>query len=199
MKVLLKVFLLVLLVFATYSVSYGDEYDDEKVSWYLGALTLYGFEDSIDAPLESDDTFGLNARWGVRFDTPSDEIDLALELNFTWYDTVDVGFLGTKFAEIDMWSLTLRPKLYVSGIADGRFAPYVYAGVGYMEGDSKVTAGPFAGAKDSESGFVFELGTGLEVSITDYVGVFVEAGYVEPPDDFDLSLWTVGVGVLFRF
>lgn len=197
MKVLLDLYLPILLVCATYSASYGD--DDEKVSWYVGALTLYGFEDSIDAPFESDDIFGLNARWGVRFDTPSEEIDLALELNFAWYDTVDIAIFGTEIGEIDMWSLTLRPKLYFSGIADGRFAPYVYAGAGYMEGDAKITAGLFAGTKDSQSGFVFELGTGLEVSITDYVGVFAEAGYVEPPDDFDMSLWTVGVGVLFRF
>ncbi len=197
MKVFLKLFLPVLLVFATYSVSYGDEYVDEEVSWYLGALTLYAFEDFFDEPLE----FGLGAKWGVRFDTPSNEIDLALELNFVWYDTVDQDDpTGAKIAEIDMWYLTLRPKLYFSGIAGGRFAPYVYAGAGYMEADRKITAGIDIGAEKSSSGFVFELGTGLEVAITNFVWVFTEVGYVEPTGDLDgLSHWTVGGGILFRF
>ena len=51
MKVLLKAFLPVLLVYATYSVSYADEFDNDDdegmISWYLGALTLYAFQEDF--------------------------------------------------------------------------------------------------------------------------------------------------------
>ena len=137
---------------------------------------------------------------GLRYRVPSSQGALALELNFASYDTTDFfDPTGAKIAEIDMWSVTLRPKLYLH-ILDSRLAYYFFMGFGYMEADRKITAGPSSGEEEHDSGFVFEVGSGLEVSITDHVGVFTEANLLVPTGELsDLSLWTVGVGILFRF
>ncbi|MCH7916268.1 MAG: outer membrane beta-barrel protein [Deltaproteobacteria bacterium] len=147
-------------------------------------------------------TFVLGAKLGLRYDAPAHESGaLALELNFAWYDTVDVDDpTGAKIAELDIWSVTLRPKFYMVVGPDRRFGYYLYLGFGYMEADRKITAGSSSGMEDDESGFVFEVGLGLEVSIADHVSVFIETGAVEPTGPLhDLSLWTVGGGIVFRF
>lgn len=208
MKVFPKVLLFVLLVLATFSVSHGDEFVDEDVGWYYG-VSVFGasieLEDDLfdfgDADTDSDATAGVGAKWGLRLDTASNEVDFALELNFTWYDSFDRSYsIGGDISETDVWSVTLRPKLYISGIGNGRFAPYVYAGVGVMSADEEFTGGIRMGTKSSDVEFVAELGAGLEVALTKHVGVFTDLGYVRPYGALeDLSHVTLGTGIVFRF
>jgi hypothetical protein len=150
-------------------------------------LAAAGFP-GVNASVDVDDTWGLNARLGGRFGSW-----FAMELVGDWFDEadVDVDLSGAGpgvSADVEAWAVTYNLKGY---LLTGRVQPYVLAGGGYLDIDAdEVDAGDFT----------WRLGGGYDFYTTENIVLNLEAAYYVPTGDVrDFDFITVGLGLLYRF
>ena len=168
---------------------------DENAGWYGGLSVGSAFE-NFDLPsgVDTDDSIVLGAQLGFRYKTDNDSVHPALEFKFRWFDDFDVDYLGSDVAEVEAWSISLRPKVY---FGNSTVQPYLLAGVGWMDGELSIPALSYS---VSESDLLLEVGGGIEFMVGSRTSLFIEADYLLPQGDLeDFEVWEVGAGLNIRF
>lgn len=122
---------------------------------------------------------------------------LAAEAQIEWQGDQDVlnPFDGTVAGSISRADATANLKAY---LLTGRFQPYGVLGIGWGR------FGCSAGCPSSESvnGFLARFGGGFDLYITQMIGVYAEAAYMQPAFDVQgvgVEYGTAGAGVVLRF
>lgn len=164
---------------------------------YLGAGGLYAFLVSAEDEFESaivdtsiDDTFGVSLLYGAQTD-----FGVSVEIQFDWFDPYDVDqttALGSFSDELAMYSLT--SNIGYHPMHESFFDPYVTVGGGWM----------YAGLDDfgaSGNGIVVSVGVGVNLWVTDHIGLRLEGQYVHPVTGQIEHLETLQprAGLLYRF
>lgn len=153
--------------------------------WYLGAGALFSIE-NFDC--DTDNAWGYNIRGGRRI---NDYVAVEAEWehpvsNFDDSNKVD-GF-GRLNGDVEAWNLTANGKVYP---ITGRFQPYALVGAGYGQADLP---------HDDNGGFIARFGLGLDVLITDNIGVDAEVGYVLGTGALsDYDQIPISLGVFYNF
>ena len=164
--------------------------------WYGGFSIAHAFENFDDGGLgvEIDDSIALGAQLGFRFASDSGKAQPAIEFKYRLYDEFEISAPGFgQVGEAEAWSIAVRPKIY---IGEGTTTPYVFVGLGWMDGELSISG---LGSVD-ESDMMFEFGGGVEFSMSERAGLFIEADYVLPQGDLDdFEVWELGVGFNIRF
>lgn len=163
---------------------------------YVGiqALGLLESYDDSGGAIQAEDTYGIGIKYGLRFDGPSEKMDLGLELNLNWYSTMDINVLGLE-TEFDTVSFMARYKMYATSLGNGAIEPYFYAGLGVQ-----VVVWDVAGTTITEADSAYELGLGAEWDVAEHVSLFAEGGYVLSTGQLDgLDFVGVAAGINFKF
>lgn len=178
----------VLTLFAVQSAS--AQSSDWKSRQYIGITIGAAFENFDDTgSLDIDESIVLGAQLGFRFKNEFGSFQPALDLKIRWYDGFDIEDDG----EIDGWSVSLRPKVY---IGTGMARPYVFAGVGWMDASLSIDGS----SSVSDNDLLLEIGGGVELAIGRWQGFFAEINYVWPQGNLDgLDMFEVGIGYNFQF
>lgn len=115
---------------------------------------------------------------------------IAAEALFHWLGKTDVN-LGFGDTTIERWDALANVKISTAG----RFQPYAAVGMGY--GSYGVASGGGAGTL---GGFVARFGAGMDVYITQHVGIYADAAYTLTTGDIEpFDYATLEAGAIFRF
>ena len=167
---------------------------------YVGISGVWGAEDfdndfssfggaAIDTDVE--DGFGFGLKFGHRFAR-----HIAAEGHFEFIDEFDVSELGVDSADVETWALTANLRLYpVRGIIE----PYALIGTGIMHARLEDELGQFR--TERSTGFVGRFGGGVDLRMSEFVSLNLEASYLAPAGDQveDLDYVSVGWGLQFHF
>ena len=173
----------------------------ENYARYAG-FQVTGLLESFDdfgGLLDYENSFGLGARLGLRIDGNSESMDYAFELNINWYSSIDVddAATGLKVAELDAFSVMLRPKVYATNLGSDVFEPYAFIGIGFMNGELTI---PSLSISADATELAFEIGVGSEWNVTDSMSLFAEVGYFQPTGDLDdFPFVTIAGGLNYKF
>jgi len=153
--------------------------------WYLGAGALFSIE---NFECQSDDAWGYNIRAGRRIN-PFVAVEAEWEHPASKFDDSSrVDGFGRLGGDVDVWNLTANGKVYP---IQGQFQPYALVGVGYGQADMP---------HDDNGGFIARFGVGLDVLITDNIGVATEVGYVLGTGDLaNFDQIPISVGAFYNF
>ena len=121
---------------------------------------------------------------------------LAAEAEFEWITDVEFDIDNGTF--VDGETMTFAAS--VRGILPlGRFEPFAVIGIGAMYAgfeDSQDTGVRF----DEGSGFMWKLGGGFDLHVTEHVGIRFTTDWVQPQGKIkDLDYASVGGGLFYRF
>lgn len=157
------------------------EPEPETAYWYVQAGANFSVE-NFDIGGQ-DNGWGYNLRAGRRLcDMFAAEIQ---------WEHIPGDFEGGGF-DVDTWALTANGKFYP---ITGKVQPFALVGVGYEDG--RVHA--VRGAPDPD-GFAARFGIGLDVLITDNIGVAAEVDYLlETGDGPDLDQIPISLGFFYNF
>ncbi|MEM1281373.1 MAG: outer membrane beta-barrel protein [Cyanobacteria bacterium P01_H01_bin.152] len=129
----------------------------------------------IDASIDTDTGFGINAAVGYRFDNIRAEFEVGYNNNSV--DSVSVNDIETSVdGDIDNWKFLLNG--YYDIPTNSRFSPYVGGGVGLAivsANDVSATV-PILGdvdIDDSSTSFLFQFKAGVGYDITDALNTFL--------------------------
>lgn len=180
----------------------------DRPGWYLGAGGTYAFhwfpgdfDGDVGATTKTENTGGVNARAGYRFNSWA-----ATELEYEWLDGFENKVVGSRVFDLGYHVITANGKLLYP--AWGRFQPYGLLGVGVEIIDVSRRAGLGAGLDNNGVGFAGRVGAGLDVYITQHwlVNVGVDAVLSSTQiknsigkDLSNLFYIPVQAGVQFRF
>ncbi len=189
----------------------SDEPDYGRFGFYMGGGVTYAtdlYEDEIEDAFNTgfevdvDDTWGANARIGVRLLS-----FFALELQYEWLDSYDIEVQNAGGgSEVDTQTLTANLKFY---LPIQRFQPYLLAGVGYQryELDSSFFNGTIR-AKQDDYELAGRGGVGFDLYFTEHVVFYAEGFAVLSEAEIDIplvadvdNLFYAGgqAGLLYRF
>lgn len=170
----------------------------ERSGLYVGGGLTGGFTTRLEGQLtevpgvndvEVDPSVGLTARAGVRV-TPR----FAVEAQYEWMEDFETSIAGTEVAETTTQTVTGNLKGY---LGTGRVQPYLSAGAGFLRAKSD---DPVTTFQRTDTDFALRFGGGLDVYLTEVIGVSLDTSYVLPTGDVeDLDYVSVGAGVFFRF
>jgi hypothetical protein len=202
---MLRILTCVFIAMATVCVSNLARAQDDfsRTGCYVGLAGTVAFplgaedalEDLTGSSADVDESLGLHARGGCRSKWAGGEV------HFEWLEGFDVKADGLD-SKVDGWVLTLDGKLYpLAGLERKlpplarRFQPFATVGFGYLTFDLP------PGVDVDDWDFAGRFGGGLDVYVTRYIVISVDATYVLPvTDDLeDLNYLSVGWGVVFRF
>jgi len=156
--------------------------DYSRAGWYVVAAGNGSFENFDDALGDVDNTIGFNTRFGARL-AP----EAAMELQIEWSGRFDV--LGGAI-DVGLLVNTVNFNVY---FAEGRIQPYASVGIGYG-------ALFVPGLSDHPGNFVARTGGGVDVYITEQIGVNLDIDYVITTKDIDgFDYASFGWGVFYRF
>ena len=156
---------------------------------YFQAGGTNGIE-TFDLPssVQADNGLGFNLRFGKRVDP-----HFAVEAAFDW-----IGGFGLKEApltgSVDVWTLGVNVKAY---LLTDRVQPFLLLGMGGLF----VTGGnTIQNLRDNGSGFMGRFGAGLDVYVTERIGISVESAYVLPTGrSGNYDNITIGWSLFYRF
>jgi opacity protein-like surface antigen len=178
-----------------------DSYDYvDRSGAYIGFSTILAgmvelddeLEDDVGIDVDSDLTWGLQARAGYRVHPL-----FGAEVNFEWLaeldvETEDIGTLG----ELELWTLTADAKLFLPNWKNAQF--FVHAGAGVLEAEFTDDRG--FGISEDELDFAARFGAGMDIYLTRNVTVTVGASYVFPTGDVKhLDYVSGNAGLQYRF
>lgn len=168
---------------APVAVAPAPEPEPETAYWYIGAGANFSIE-NFDVG-GHDNGWGYNVRAGRRL------CDMfAAELQ---WEHIPGDFEAPGF-DVDTWALTANGKFYP---ITGKVQPFALVGVGYE--DARVRGNGRAGGPDQD-GFAARFGLGLDVLITDNVGIAAEVDYLLMAGDGpDLDQIPVSLGFFYNF
>lgn len=185
---------------AAFAQDYEDLPQTLERSLYLQVAGLIAFE-NFDSGRSGKNSGGFSMRVGLRTAAWG-----AVEAQFEWVrgmepDGNDAG---------DDWTTTFNARIYplTDKIMDGRVQPYLLVGVGatsyklndFMCGKPGGPAPP-CGDDGRHFGFSSRWGGGVDVYITDKVGVTLDCTYIWAAGTpiKDLSYLSLGLGAIYRF
>ncbi|MFK7898607.1 MAG: porin family protein [Myxococcota bacterium] len=157
---------------------------------YLGVAFVYGAEE-FDDDLVIKSSLGAAGIVGWRI-SPF----FATELRLTAFDGFDIQ-AGNGQAEIDGYAVTLNAKVYPF---QTRIQPFIVLGIGGIQLESDTRLDDGRRFKDQEADGLFRIGAGLDLPLSDYLSLTLEAAYLAPTDgltDFDVT--ELSTGVVYRF
>lgn len=155
--------------------------------WYIGAAAVYSIE-NFDR--DADNAWGYHGRAGRRINDM-----FALEImgehlasDFDDYKGAKPKPGKARGDDIEAWNLGVNGKVYP---ITGRFQPFALVGIGYGQADVK---------HGNRGDFIARFGLGLDVLITDNVGIAAEVDYILPSDDIkDFDQIPISLGVFYNF
>jgi opacity protein-like surface antigen len=174
--------------------------DDEGLGPYVrGGVTL-GWanvdDDFVGASVSNGVNAGFNIAGGYRF-MPA----LAGEIEFFYITGGDVEVNGATvpFAETNAYAFTANikayPLMFAADDATGLLQPYLVVGIG--GGSGEVTnVGVFSG---SEGTFLARFGGGLDLMLTNNLGVFADGSYYVTTKDVIGGIGTISFGGIVKF
>jgi opacity protein-like surface antigen len=178
-----------------------DPYDYvDRSGAYIGFSTILAgmvelddeLEDDVGMDIDSDLTWGLQARAGYRVHPL-----FGVEVNFEWLaeldiETEEVGTLG----ELEVWTLTADAKLFLPNWRNGQF--FLHAGAGALGAEQKKTSA-FGDSGDATD-FAARFGAGMDIYLTKNITVTVGASYVFPTGNVKhLDYVSGNAGLQYRF
>jgi opacity protein-like surface antigen len=157
------------------------------------------FEDQgVDVRVEPIETIGIDLRAGYRLHR-----NIATEIEFQWLSKSAIEIEQRTLARIESILFTGNVKGYIltdhiEEVLDGRFEPFLIAGVGIMHAKVKGDQG-FDGTQKDED-FVARFGGGMDVYLIPRVGFSFDVTYVVTTGDVNrLDHVMLGLGVLYHF
>ena len=181
-----------------------------RPGWYLGVGGTYAFhwypgnyDDDVGATTKTENTGGVNAQAGYRFNTWA-----AAELEYEWLDGFENLVAGSEVFTLTSHVVTVNGRFLYPGW--GRFQPYAVVGVGASIYEVNERAGLGATLDNSGIGFAARIGAGLDVYINEFWLLNVGIDAVIPTTTIDngnpaggnlsnLFYIPVQAGLQFRF
>ena len=157
------------------------EPEPETAFWYVQAGANFSVE-NFDVG-GHDNGWGYNLRAGRRLcDMFAAEVQ---------WEHIPGDFEGNGF-DVDTWALTANGRFYP---IKGRVEPFALVGIGYEDG----RVHSFNGAPDPD-GFAARFGLGLDVLVTDNIGLSAEVDYLlETGSGPDIDQIPMSLNVFYRF
>jgi opacity protein-like surface antigen len=160
--------------------------DYSRFGLYLGGGGSYGTDvftdeiaNSFNVPVDVDDTFGANARVGLRLFAP-----LALELQYEWLSEYDIEILGFDAFSLEQQALSANLKLY---LPIWRVQPYLLAGVGFVHYELEDSV-PGIDLSADDTVLAGRFGGGAEVYLTRHLALYGEGAVVLTAAEIDIDI-----------
>lgn len=169
----------------------GDAPDYARRGFYLRAGAAVGFEDSVPPSSPADVDSMVGASFGIGYRAHP---RLGIEGSFDWMrgDVMNRAN-GVTVGSWELWVLTADLKGY---LATGIIQPYGAIGLGVQ----RQTVSIVLLQPGSEVAFAPRFGGGIDVYLTDSVGLNLDAGYLLGTGGLDnANAVTLQVGVIARF
>lgn len=153
--------------------------------WYLGAGALFSIE---NFECQADDAWGYNLRAGRRINDLF-AVEAMWEHPVSKFDdTSRVDGYGNPGSDVNVYNATVNAKVYP---VQGQFQPYALAGIGWGQADL---------SHDHNSDFISRFAVGLDVLLTDNIGLVAEVGYVLGTGDLsNFDQIPVSFGAFYNF
>ena len=148
--------------------------------------------------VKAKETVGTDVRVGYRMHR-----NIAAELQFQWFSPTTVKVAGIDLLEIETWTFTGNLKGYLLSkrmveATGGRIHPFLVAGVGLMHFDVQDKLG--LGASSDGQDLVARFGGGLDVYVTNRLGIYLDVTYLLATGDVEgLDHVGLSLGALYRF
>ncbi|HYB98864.1 MAG TPA: porin family protein [Candidatus Limnocylindrales bacterium] len=144
---------------------------------------------------DTDNTGGYEIRAGYRVNNwLGIEAEWEQFLHFKNVNLRDTGCTVDCGANLDMWSLMMNAKFFP---LRGRFQPYGIVGIGVAKAEFE-TSLPIG--KQDEHGFAARFGVGVDVYITEQIGLAFEADYILPTGDaHEFDVIPFSGSIFYRF
>ena len=157
---------------------------------YLGAAFVYGAE-RFEDDLVVNSSFGGAGFVGWRLNP-----HFAAEVRYTSFDSFDIQGSNGE-AEIDGFAVTLNAKVYP---IQTRIQPFVVVGVGGINFEQKTQLTSGDRFRQERTDAVFRFGAGLDLPLSEYLKLNIEAAYLAPSNDLsELDVTTFAAGLTYQF